>query len=267
MGAGSSASFPFSASTINIYSSLPEELTKEQCKQIVGEISTDLLWSRYMNNDGAETSSSCLIKRERLLNLSQIGIQNKRKEKHFKNIMPNITFLNFKSLKANGEFPRYHVKNSGLKNLDQMDKAKAFIVFISHTWQRSILSPEDNKDWRPHPDTIDHAHYQLCIEGIELIRRNHVRNIEDCFVWVDYSCLNQDINPVNEIEELDVIMSACDCVFTPIIASPDEFEPQPVTDIMPEMSSGITTAESYRANAWRGEYLRRSWTRLELVSF
>mmetsp|Transcript_17494 Transcript_17494/g.29324 ORF Transcript_17494/g.29324 Transcript_17494/m.29324 type:complete len:403 (+) Transcript_17494:55-1263(+) len=273
MGAGSSAAYPFSPATIDVYSTLPPRLTREQCEEVVGKESSDLLWSRYMGShtvssdlggDGnGDGNGESLIKRERLLNLSVVGKRNQRKERNYKNVLPDIMLLNFKFFKARGEIPRFSKESSGLVNIDKIDKSKVFIVFISHMWLRSKPNVEHQDGFTSHPDTPDNSHYHLCVDGIERIRHNHVRNIEDCYVWIDYSCLNQTINPVQDIEELDTIISACDCIFTPLIATLDEVEPVHEVDIMPETSSTMATVEGYRMTAW-SQFLRRSWCRLEM---
>lgn len=270
MGAGSSAALPFSASTIDIYSSLPEKLTKEQCIEVVGKRSTDQLWSKFMNvtcdtendydhcdgsssdkcrsggkNGGGCRSSSECISRERLLSLSAIGALNQKKERNFKHTLPKIYFLDYKYFKTAGSFPRFNPANAALLTTDQFNHSKVFIIFISHAWlcsgsgstQRcgaAQLDQSADYDDRydeggesggefPYPDTVENTKWQLCVDGIERLRHNHTKGgMDECFVWVDYSCLDQDLNPVLEIEELDEIMACCDCLITPIIAEEEE---------------------------------------------
>ena len=327
MGAGSSAGLPFSASTIDIYSSLPEKLTKEQCIEVVGKQSTDRLWSQFMNtscgscadhdhggSSGGRGSSEC-IRRERLLTLSTTGTLNQKKERSYKHTLPKIHFLNYKYFKAAGSFPRFDSSSPELLTEDQINHSKVFIIFISHAWlcdaQRGTQQGEAvdgipaysqqeecyQRGEFPYPDTVKNAKYQLCIEGIEWIRHNHIKDMEECFIWLDYSCLNQDVNPVLEVEELDVIMACCDCVFTPIVdddtshqisstlgrgrvemsTAATEQEAQSSQglaaanqasiewDLVPEKSSGITSLTKYQAEAWV-THLSRAWTRLEMVS-
>jgi hypothetical protein len=271
MGAGSSAALPFSASTIGIYSALPEKMTKEQCIEVIGRESAEQLWSQHSANASGSDTGDCdcnsFIFREKLLYLSTIGTLNKKKERNFKNVFPKIQFLNFNHFKASGEFPRFDAKCSSLVNIDDINTSKVFIVFVSHTWLRSIPMSEGTGIYRniPHPDSADNTHYQVCVEGIERVRQNHVLALEECYVWIDYSCLDQEVNPVLGLEELDSIMSCCDCIFTPIVDRSTEAEASFEWDIMPEKSSGITTLGGYTAEAW-STYLSRAWTRLEMVS-
>ena len=220
------------------------------------------------------TLSSCssLIDREMLLRLSNVNnIINKRKERSYRNIMPNIYYMKYEHFRSCGQFPCYSHNNLDIKNVDKIDTSKVFIIFISHTWlykRRDDVEGEEHEDVESvyHPDDIYNTHYHLCINGIEKILYNHVKNIKDCYVWVDYSCLNQDVNPVLEMEELDKIMECCDCILTPVIDNCSCPQSNSEQDVIVEKSSGMTTILDYKADGWK-EYLSRSWTRLEMVEY
>lgn len=262
MGAGSSAAaLKLSASTVGIYSSLPEHLTKEKCIEVVGKDSTDLLLSYYATKENGSNKSNnnpSLIKREWLLSLPTICLSEKKARAA---LLP-IYYLKYSHFKAAGEFPRYDCSNTSLVYSENIDMSKAFVVFISHMWLRSA---EDNKN-SSYPDSPGNTHYQLCVDGIELIRQNHTRGINECYLWVDYSCLSQEINPVLGLGAMDTIMSHCDCLFTPVMDTTTEpVETSGEDIIMPEMAAGIMSIAEYKADAWQS-YLSRAWTRLEMVS-
>lgn len=283
MGAGSSAGLPFSASTIDIYSSLPEQLSKEQCIKIVGIQTTENLWAKYVNSSRDKTTSGVndCISRERLLTLSTIGTLNQKdKKRNFRSVVPKIYFLDYKAFQSAGAFPRFDPANPALRTIDEITHSKVFIVFISHAWitteSTSQDSPRDICTGEiTHPDTADSANYNLCVEGIDRIRQNHTIGMEECYLWIDYCCLNQDLNPVLELQELDAIMECCDCLLTPIVdihttanpiieLSSETQDSLLEWNIIPEKSSGITSLTEYQAEAWL-LHLRRAWTRLEMV--
>ncbi len=40
--------------------------------------------------------------------------------------------------------------------------------------------------------------------------------MDECVMWVDFSCINQDKDPAGELKQLASIVSLCDCLLTPI---------------------------------------------------
>jgi hypothetical protein len=41
--------------------------------------------------------------------------------------------------------------------------------------------------------------------------------MKNCFIWLDFGCMDQDGNPAGELKQLDMIMKIADCIFTPIV--------------------------------------------------
>jgi hypothetical protein len=39
----------------------------------------------------------------------------------------------------------------------------------------------------------------------------------NCYIWLDYGCINQDGDPAGELKQLDDIVKMCDCILTPIV--------------------------------------------------
>lgn len=50
--------------------------------------------------------------------------------------------------------------------------------------------------------------------------------MKKCYLWIDYSCLNQDLDLIEEMTRLDKIVECCDCVFTPLYTSNKTDQPQ-----------------------------------------
>jgi hypothetical protein len=79
-----------------------------------------------------------------------------------------------------------------------------------------------------------------------------------CFVWVDFGCVNQDGNPADLLQRLDLIMEIVDCVFTPIV-DPDWQQW--------ELSDYYDIYEDYKAKHWNDgkfSYVNRGWCRIEM---
>ena len=82
--------------------------------------------------------------------------------------------------------------------------------------------------------------------------------MKECYIWLDFGCMDQNGNPAGELKQLDMIMQICDCVFTPI-HDPDwqSWELGTVLDIY----------EDYKSKLWNeGEYsyVNRGWCRVEM---
>eukprot|EP01038_Epipyxis_sp_PR26KG_P005341 gene5341-7411_t len=140
-----------------------------------------------------------------------------------------------------------------LTNLSEINRDESLLILLSHNWLRGHISP-------PHPDDEDNHKLQLCIEGIDKIRKSFAPGMRKCFIWIDFSCLNQDANPASDIIlYLKTIVSVCDLIFTPIH---DE------TWNQWSLPSNITTLfKEYQAPGWNQgnySYLNRAWCRLEM---
>jgi hypothetical protein len=199
------------------------------------------------------------------------------------------------------------------------DRENAFIVFVSHCWlagwdgcengaglgedweeankkrggvqtRKKIISQEHAHNWRgfPHPDNIRNEKFRLITEGVQFIWESMAKGMKDCYIWMDYCCINQDGDPAGELLYLDQIVSNADCLFTPIV-DPDWRSWQPsvnkmraghheddhTTDIGMNLRSIDSDSkyvqdwfQSYKANAFQGNpyaYIERAWCRVEML--
>jgi hypothetical protein len=174
---------------------------------------------------------------------------------------PFIRLIPFATFKSHGCIPRYpedaHCTIS-LCDLTQEEYERSLIIFVSHCWLRG-WSGAEGWDGRPHPDTVDAGKYQLCIDGIEKVMKIMAPGMQNCYLWIDFGCIDQDGNPEGELRMLDKIMRVCDCLFTPIYDKdhinwqfPDEY---------------VNLYDGYRSSVWNGtdhSYLNRGWCRVEM---
>eukprot|EP01038_Epipyxis_sp_PR26KG_P004738 gene4738-6646_t len=140
-----------------------------------------------------------------------------------------------------------------LTNLSEINREESLLILLSHNWLRGhhVL---------PHPDDEDNHKFQLCIEGIDKIWKSFAPGMRKCFVWIDFSCLNQTSSPADAIiKYLRKIVSVCDLIFTPIY---DE------TWNQWSLPSNIQSLfKEYKAPGWNQgnySYLNRAWCRLEM---
>ena len=104
--------------------------------------------------------------------------------------------LPLSSLRAAGCFPRGPECAAQCVDARQVDRDSSLVVFVSHVWQRSFHGCED-WDGRPHPDHADKRAYKLCVAGISKIFKLMAPGMTQCYVWLDYSCLNQGTTRVS----------------------------------------------------------------------
>lgn len=142
--------------------------------------------------------------------------------------------------------------------MEDIDREKSFIIFISHCWARRYAGTPA-WDGNPHPDTPQWDNYQLCVDGIQSIVNSLLVNDADrlsCYLWLDYSCLNQDGDAsLNSNFDLVSVMRMSDCLFTPVLGEWSG-------------NKGILDkwASDYDALGWTQPeegYTSRSWCRLE----
>lgn len=143
-----------------------------------------------------------------------------------------IRLLSFDNLRNFGKFPRYPDNNDLVVDIDQLDRNTTFFIYISHNWWRIKGREYSDTTWdilgnkttytdvwegASHPDNERGDKYKLCIEGIERAIGAYAAGTKDTYIFMDYSCLDQDFNPVDELKgQLDMIVQNCDCLFTPI---------------------------------------------------
>ena len=104
--------------------------------------------------------------------------------------------------------------------------------------------------------------------------------MQKCYLWVDYCCLNQDMDIVDEMQNFDKVMAVCDCIFTPLHVS---LQPNLSTQssllsasFIPNdgslLSESVTQSDDYFAKelcsvskAEGTQYLNNSWCRLHML--
>ena len=168
-----------------------------------------------------------------------------------------ISFEYFKRLK-NG-LPRYPENRKICTTLDKIHKKDSFIVYISHAWLRRDASCEDY-DLLPHPDTKKAIKYRLCCEGISRLWKKLAPGMKYCYVWIDFGCLNQSLDPVKELERLERVMEYADCMFTPLCGprregSSSQKAPSssPSSPVNSRRTSTSSSPKTYDASSWNGD--------------
>jgi hypothetical protein len=178
--------------------------------------------------------------------------------------LPFIRVIDFQQLKKLTEFPRYPqnaditvpVSVSDL-GVTTSTSANSFNVFISHCW---IAGYSGASEWRgyPHPDDKANRKFKLILEGVEKIWTSMCPDLKQCFVWLDYGCINQDGDPAGELKMLDKIIQWSDCIFTPVVYDDVQWNFVPTVE-------GLF--KDYKVVEWNEgpyAYLNRGWCRIEM---
>jgi hypothetical protein len=173
----------------------------------------------------------------------------------------SIRFIPFSIFEKLGRMPRYPDDRSCTLTVNELtidDYQKSLFIFVSHCWLRG-WSGAEGWDGRPHPDTTDGDKYKLCVDGIDQIVKTMASGMENCFLWLDFGCIDQDGNPAGELKMLDKIIQVCDCLFTPIYDKDHE------NWILPTSFNNLY--DDYLSSAWNGtpfSYMNRGWCRIEM---
>lgn len=174
-----------------------------------------------------------------------------------------IRFIDFETFKKHGTFPRNPENvNLTITLRDLLPQYEnSLIVFISHNWLRG-WSGAIGYDGRPHPDDAKGGKFTLCVDGIEQIQKNLGKGFSKCFLWLDYTCINQNNGAEAAgyiIQWLQSIVKISDCLFTPIVDDLHESWTFP--------SSYTNIYEAYQSSNWKEgsyAYLNRGWCRTEM---
>jgi hypothetical protein len=195
-------------------------------------------------------------------------------------VLPPVRFMPFNVLCDQHDFPRCPECDDLLVSLDEIDQENSLIIFVSHCWWRNEtnttvttrISNSSNTSIRNSAcspptsvavtvDSPSNDQFKLCIEGISLVQKKFAASLSECYLWIDYCCLNQDEFAPIELMTIGIprIIAACDCVFTPL------FENDSDCWCYPEIWTN--KYEEYMSSSWRGDefsYMNRSWCRVEM---
>lgn len=168
----------------------------------------------------------------------------------------SFRFIDFEVFKKLKEFPRYPTKDVTC-SFGSIARDESLIVFVSHGWLRGC-SGTAGWDGTPHPDTASADKFKLCVQGILVLKEKYASRVKHCYIWLDYSCLNQiDRSSIpRELKRFDQIMGCCDIVLTPIIGLVDQnFQEE-------------HEFQKIQSPLWNGgpqAYLNRAWCRVEMM--
>ncbi len=166
-------------------------------------------------------------------------------------LMP-IYLISFDSFQYWGSFPRNPECVELCIDSNRIDYDNSLIIFISHCWLRG-------RDVRPHPDNEENSKYKLIVSAVNKIWKAFAPTMKHLYLWIDFSCINQDSNPAAELKQLDAIVQLSDIVLTVIHdENHDKWE---------LVTSEESNLKDYKAPAWQhGDhaYLNRSWCRIEM---
>lgn len=168
-----------------------------------------------------------------------------------------IRILSYKKFKELTEFPRFPECENLVESINEVDHENTLFIFISHCW---IAGWSGASHWRgyPHPDNKNNDKFKLTIKAIELAHCILAPQMENCYIWLDYGCINQDEDPAGELKQLNKIIELSDCILTPIFDEEwDQWE-------IKENHRGMF--HCYEAKDWKigpHAYLNRAWCRME----
>jgi hypothetical protein len=150
---------------------------------------------------------------------------------------PFIRLIPFGKFQSHGRMPRFPDDADitiSLSEITQEEYNRSLFIFVSHCWLRGWSGAEGwDKRTCPHPDTADGDKYKLCVDGIDKVMKTMASGMENCYIWLDFGCIDQDGNPAGELKMLDKIVQVCDCLFTPIYDKDHEkYMPSPAMSML-----------------------------------
>lgn len=171
----------------------------------------------------------------------------------------NVPFIDFEKFRAFGRIPRFPDDSSITQPLGSIDRDSSLLVFVSHCWLRGAGAEE--LGGKPHPDNADGDKYKLLVAGIDKLKTSFAPNVKNVYLWIDFSCMNQDKKELSgDLEQYDQIVYRCDVVFTPIV-DPDH-------EKWSFRRSWKHLFDEYQAPGWcegPHAYINRGWCRLEML--
>jgi hypothetical protein len=174
----------------------------------------------------------------------------------------SVKFISLKQFKTLGRIPRYIDVDSYLEEITPEKHSNALVVYVSHRW-----ITEKSGIWQP--DDSNSNNYKLIIEGIEKLWKNLAPWMEDCYLWINYSCAAEQ-----SLNQLSAAMTFCDCIFTPLY----DQDFKPVQSILSSISLSASPkhdppkvtpsySAAYSSPSWEGSncsYLQQAVCRLEM---
>lgn len=160
-----------------------------------------------------------------------------------------IQFLPFSTLKQHGSIPKYSDQKKltvALKELSPEIHGDSLFLFVSHVWLRPS---KDSSDWdgQAHPDNAQNDKYRLLVAGVEKLLNLMTKSLKECYLWVDYSCLDQNQSPSEQINRnhmFPIVLSYCDAVITPLVDEEHNLWDWPSAEVQ------RTFQTVYRSPAW-----------------
>jgi hypothetical protein len=199
-----------------------------------------------------------------------------------------VRLVRLSRLQALGRFPRWPEDEDALLQVSDegaVKLQKAFVVFVSHTWAAEPPAQQHQHQqqlqhqhptagtpvavtaspYKDNPDNSAGDKFRLVARGAALLHQKLAGGLGDCYVWFDFSCLDQSSeNPALEFQQLAFeIFKCCDCVLSPLVdyTTPNLSEEELQTQTGPFLIS-------YRSVGWNGHtknsFLNRAWCRLEM---
>ena len=165
-----------------------------------------------------------------------------------RNYVPPIPFISFTELKRVGSIPEYDFRNK-LVIHDAIDFENSIVIFVSHQW----LSENA-------PDTVDKKKYKLIVEAVDSIMKN-LTTMKQCYLWIDYSCINQN-KLSSDYQLIDkVLLKAIGCsdIFLTIICDDGNHDWK-----LPSSCTNKLGPEYYKSDGLTN-YWSRAWTRAEML--
>ena len=155
--------------------------------------------------------------------------------------------------------------------LTSVDREISFMIFVSHcliaSWDGqdeygNVIDQATKDEWRgyPHPDTKSNDKFKLLVEAIKRLRDNLAPGCPT-YIWLDFSCMDQNGNPAGELKQLDKIVEMCDCLLT-VIVDPDHAT---AWDYPSTIDNWFTQYRATRFNEGRYAYVNRAWCRVEML--
>ena len=157
--------------------------------------------------------------------------------------------------------------------LNSIDRENAVVIFVSHCWiagfdgrdgDGNVIDEFIVKNWRgyPHPDTKENDKFKLEKEAIKSVWKNLAPGMQKCYIWHDFSCMDQNGNPAGELKQLDKIVEACDCILTPVVdLKHEEWEyPSAWAETFTQYA-----ASGFSLNGGKFSYTNRPWCRVEML--